>query len=258
MAKRFTENTLWEKVWFTDLSCAEKCAWFYIKDKCDPVGVWETNFKLARAYIGDDIDWETFRQKCNGNIVVLPDGKWWLVDFCDFQYGELSEESKAPPIRSYIALLKKHGLWESYLKGSDTLEIHYQNSSDTPKDKDKDKDKDISPKREKDYSDQFLEFYDKYPRKEEKKQASRTYGARIKEGAHHEDIMRALGIYLREIEIRHTEVRYIKLPSTFLNNFSDYLQPDRGSGLPGSGNGPPNTGPRLPVYDRGMLDLEEG
>jgi len=108
----------------------------------------------------------------------------------------------------------------------------------------------IKPISKKEYSDQFLSFYDQYPRKEEKQQAYRAYNARIKEGAKHEDIMRALEIYLREIEILHTDYQYIKLPSTFINNFNDYLDPNRRIR-------PTNNKEHLPVYDRGMLDLDE-
>lgn len=142
MAKRFTDTALWEKEWFAGLSPAEKCAWFYIKDRCDPVGVWEPSFTIANFYIGEKIDWNAFRDKCNGNIRVLDNGKWWLVDFCVYQYVHLDENSKAPPIVSYIKLLKKHGLWEHYLKGINTLSIPYPKGRASPKDKDKEKDKD--------------------------------------------------------------------------------------------------------------------
>ena len=135
MSKRFTDTALWEKEWFAGLSPVEKCAWFYIKDRCDPVGVWEPSFNIANFYLGEKLDWDAFREKCNGNINVLANGKWWLVDFCRYQYGELDENSKAPPVISYIKLLKKHGLWELYSKGIDTLAIPLPKGSDTPKDK---------------------------------------------------------------------------------------------------------------------------
>lgn len=109
MAKRFTDTTIWERDWFLTLSAAEKCAWMYIKDNCDAVGVWSCSFKKAEWCIGEKIDWEALIQKCHGNIKKLNGGgKWWLVDFCKFQYGKLSRDSA--PHRSFIKLLEGHGL----------------------------------------------------------------------------------------------------------------------------------------------------
>ena len=115
MGKRFTESDLWGKEWFTDLTPAEKCAYFYIKDNCDCVGVWDVHKGLADFLIKNPIDWDNFISKCNGNIEVLPNGKWFLVDFCDFQYGVLTES--CPPHRKYISVLKRHGLFERVTKG---------------------------------------------------------------------------------------------------------------------------------------------
>ena len=136
--KRFTDTEIWKKQWFQDLTPEYKMAWFYLKDNCDNVGVWSVNLKLADFQIGKEIDWNIFLSKCNSNIRVLSDTKWWLMDFCNYQYGELSEESKSPPIVSYIKLLNKHRLWKGYTKG-----IY------THKDKDKDKDKDLEKDKDK-------------------------------------------------------------------------------------------------------------
>jgi hypothetical protein len=131
MAKRFTDNALWEKEWFQDLPAAEKLAWFFIKDRCDAAGVWSPNRRMAEFVIGEKIDWEGFMGRCNGNIEVLPDGKWYLVDFVMFQNGQLRES--CPPHRAVLALLEKHGLAERVLKG-------YRKGIDTLEDKDKEKD----------------------------------------------------------------------------------------------------------------------
>lgn len=133
--RRFTDTDIWKKQWFQDLSPEYKMAWFYLKDNCDNVGVWSVNLKLANFQIGKEIDWNKFLSECNNNIKVLSENKWWLVDFCEFQYGELSQDSKSPPIISYIKLLNKHRLWKGYTKGIHTLK-------DKDKDKDLEKDKD--------------------------------------------------------------------------------------------------------------------
>ena len=109
MSKRFTDDTLWDKQWYTDLSPAEKCLWSYVKDKCDNAGVWAPAPGLVAYHIGDSVDLEAFPAKCNGNIEVLPDGKWWLVDFVEYQCGpKLNPDSK--PHAAVLRLLEKHGL----------------------------------------------------------------------------------------------------------------------------------------------------
>lgn len=110
MSKRFYDTELWKKPWFRKLSPCEKAAWSYINANCDTVGVWVPDYEAAEFYIGDSLDWESFIDKCNDNITVLDNNKWWLCEFCSFQYGELSEESR--PHQSYIKLLKQHGLYE--------------------------------------------------------------------------------------------------------------------------------------------------
>ncbi len=123
------------------LAPAEKCAVYYIKDACDNVGVWIPNFALAEFTIGAQINWEALPGKMNGNVRILDNGKWWLCDFCEFQYGELN--AKCRPHQSYLHLLEKHGL-KGYVKG-----IHTHKEKDKEKDKDKeldkDKDKNIVP-----------------------------------------------------------------------------------------------------------------
>ena len=137
--KRFTDINIWyDKPWFIDLTPVEKCAFNFIKDRCDNVGVWVPNYKLADAIIGEDVDWQGLTKKTNGNVVVLKNGKWWLPDFCDFQYGTLSENCK--PHQSYIALLKKHGLYnvvlKGYVKGINTIQ-EKEKEKDLEKEKDK-------------------------------------------------------------------------------------------------------------------------
>lgn len=153
MAKRFTDNAIWGKPWFMAMSAQEKAFWFFIKDICDAVGVWEPNFQLAKTYLGFSIDWEKFREKCNGNIITLESGKWWLVDFCDFQYGDLDENSKCKPIISYIKLLKHHGIWELYkdiLENGEEVAIEYAKGIHTLKEKEQDKEKEKVKEKEQD------------------------------------------------------------------------------------------------------------
>jgi len=138
MAKRFTDSALWERDWYLGLSPVEKAAWHYITDNCDAVGVWPCAFKKAEFCIGAPVDWKAFRDKCNGNIAELDSGKWFLVDFCEFQYGKLDEACK--PHKSYLSLLRKHGL-EGYTKGIHTLK-EKEKEKEIEKEPEKEKEKD--------------------------------------------------------------------------------------------------------------------
>lgn len=121
MSKRFFDTGVFKKPWFRRLSAEEKAAWFYIQAECDNVGVWDADTDVAEFVIGGSLDWDSFATKCNGNLHILPNGKWWLVDYCIFQHPDMVEDSKSNAIQSYIKLLKKHGLWEAYMARISTL-----------------------------------------------------------------------------------------------------------------------------------------
>jgi hypothetical protein len=53
VAKRFFDTELDDKEWFMTLSCRLKCAVQYLFRKCDATGVWEPNYILATAYVGE-------------------------------------------------------------------------------------------------------------------------------------------------------------------------------------------------------------
>lgn len=148
MFKRFFDCDKWDKPWYRDLTPGEKCAWEYITSKCDNVGVWIPDYKGADFAIGENIDWDGFIAKCNGNIEIMANGKWWIVDFCRFQHKDLAEGSKSKPIMSYIELLKSHGLWELFNQKTiplaypmDTLSIGYGKGMDSLQGKGKGKGK---------------------------------------------------------------------------------------------------------------------
>jgi len=110
--KRFVDTEIWKRPWFRKLKPAEKCAFRYILENCDGVGVWIPDEESAEYFIGQAVDWDLLVDSSNGNIQRLDNGKWWLPDFCRFQYGTLDENTKDRARLSYIRLLKDHGLWK--------------------------------------------------------------------------------------------------------------------------------------------------
>lgn len=134
MAKRFVDTELYDKPWFTELPCRLKCAVQYIFGKCDHAGIWDPNYAIAAVYVGEGgfQEYELLAIDGGGQFEKLPNGKIFVVGFCDFQYGNLSEDCK--PHKSVIQKLKKYGLYERVSKG-------YRKGIDTLQDKDKDKEK---------------------------------------------------------------------------------------------------------------------
>jgi hypothetical protein len=134
MGKRFTSTGIWDKEWFQNCSSKHKLLWKYLYEKCDNAGVWDTNFTLASFQVGEKVtaaDLKVFGPM----IKLLPCGKYYLKDFCEFQYGVLTPSCR--PHIPVINLLKKRKLFKDYLKGINTLE-----EKEKEKDKDKDKEKD--------------------------------------------------------------------------------------------------------------------
>jgi hypothetical protein len=146
-SKRFTDIHKWRKTWFRKAALHVKMAWSYLCDNCDLAGFWDPDFEVANFQIGFEVNWIEVRATLGDRIQVLPDGKWWITDFIEFQYGKLSWGCK--PHKAVLDLLKRRGVLEGYLKGYLTLSEIPDTLPDTPAtlsgrvlDKDKDKDKD--------------------------------------------------------------------------------------------------------------------
>lgn len=163
MAKRFTDTNKWDKLWFRRLSPVHKAFWEYLRDRCSNAGVWEVDFETAEYYIRGELDIKETREAFDGQFLEINGGKLWFIpDFIEFQYGELSESCN--PHKPVISQLKKLNLLEGYLKGFETL-----------KDKDKEKDKDIRGIAKGEWFEKL--FWPAWPNKKSKGKAEKAWNS---------------------------------------------------------------------------------
>lgn len=116
--KKFVDQAWLEQPWFDALTPQQKLAWYYVWTKCDLVGVWSGNTKIANIQIGYEIKWEAFRKALGSKIKLLEDGRWWLTEYCPFQFGNFSPESR-------VHMAAKRELNRHGVKDEDSLWIGY-------------------------------------------------------------------------------------------------------------------------------------
>lgn len=145
--KRFTETSKWSDPWFQSLPCKFKAFWAYILDNCDAAGVWKVNFPLAEFQITERFDPKEVLAMFDGRIENLGNGKWWIVKFCQYQYGKLSASCR--PHIAIMGILKLHGLLERVQEASNPPPAKgYPYPMDTLQEKDTDRDKDKEREKE--------------------------------------------------------------------------------------------------------------
>ena len=133
--KRFTDIEIWDKEWYMDLEPKHKCLMKYIFDKCDACGCWKPNWKLASLHINDTLDISDLKKLPQDQYEILENGKIFIPDFINFQYGKLSRNSPAHnPI--FIALEKNNLSDRVFNRVLDTLQ-------EKEKEKEEEKDKEI-------------------------------------------------------------------------------------------------------------------
>lgn len=130
MAKRFTDNEIWNDPWFRKLPLEGKVFWRFLLDRCDVAGYWKKDYEMMSFQCGFDMT-DVVLQKINEGKERVKDHGTHLeiVDFITFQYGTLKPEVK--PHRPIIKLLEYYQS-KGFRKGIKTLE---------EQDKDKDKEK---------------------------------------------------------------------------------------------------------------------
>jgi len=139
--KRFTDIEIWDKEWYMELEPKHKCLMKYIFDKCDAAGCWNPNWKLASLHIGSTVNFSDLVSLPKDQYEILENGKIFIPDFINFQYGSLSEKSPAHnPV--FIAIKKNNLSNRVFNRVCNTLQ---EEEEDKEEDKDKDKDIPIFP-----------------------------------------------------------------------------------------------------------------
>lgn len=152
MAKRLIDTDVWDNKWFRTLPVKMKAAWLYIRDKCDNAGVWEEDCELMSYQIGAEVSLDELTGALSGRIKKVGDTKIWITGFCEETWGFLDEDNvKNYPHQAYIRLLKKHGLWNEYLKQYKTTKKPQENKSK-------------STRTIKEHKESFEIFWDEYHR----------------------------------------------------------------------------------------------
>lgn len=167
MAKRFSDSNKWSKPFIRSMKAPYKLLWLFILDECDHAGLWQVDFDTAQIKTGEKLDKEQAAKLFSDKIIEVDSGeKWFIVDFIDFQYGQLQANNRVHV--SVANILRKYDLIDESLclkkvenKG---LTTPLQGCKDKDKDKAMDKDKDnmgVKNKKSTKHSFEDSEYFDK-------------------------------------------------------------------------------------------------
>jgi hypothetical protein len=143
MAKRFIDTDLFKKRFVRGLRGPYKLLWVYLFCECDNAGIWEVDVQAAELYCGHKFNLDEIKKAFGEKIHFFnDDGKAFIPDFIEFQYGEVSLDSKNPALKSVISKLSKYQLFEVLNKGATKPQNSpFLGAKDMDKDKEMDKDK---------------------------------------------------------------------------------------------------------------------
>lgn len=113
--RRIVEIKVWDYPFFSDLDQTEKNFYWFNICKCDNVGVYQHNAKLAAFHCGREVNLQSFVEKVNANqqqIEIIGNNSLWWKDFVRETWGTLSAGNNQG-IAGY-KLLVKHGLLQKF------------------------------------------------------------------------------------------------------------------------------------------------
>ncbi len=224
MSNRFTDTEKWKKPWFRKLKPELKLFWIYMLDNCDHAGIWDVDIDLASFMIGSELNINEIKKDFKKQIIEINDHKWLIQDFIEWQYkcsaSELNPSNKAH--LSVIRILERQdikGLFRGKEDCSEGVNSPLSRSTGVGEGVGvvKEKRTDNVLKRE------FEELWNRYPRKDGKKAAYKHFMASVKTLEDMEGIKQAHKNYISYLSENQIEIKYIKMGSTWFNNWGDWL-----------------------------------
>jgi hypothetical protein len=110
MAKRFVDTEQWDRDWYLKLTPKMKCAWEFLKCRCNHAGIWHISMSKMSFEVGEPIELADVTKALP--VLVIEGDKLFLPGFVEVQYrckiSELNPENNAH--RSVLTILKKYGL----------------------------------------------------------------------------------------------------------------------------------------------------
>lgn len=140
IGKRFTDPSIWERPFFSELTTEMRLFWLFINARCDLSGVYQLHFPVDSAYCGFTIDRDfikAFIESVNDEkkrVEALPEQKLWLTEFLRYQQckdpeGSLSAAKNAGAHKKAVKLLKEHGVFDKAVKADPVLFKEYTGES---------------------------------------------------------------------------------------------------------------------------------
>lgn len=179
MAKRFTDTEKWGRLWFRVLPPKMKCAWEFIRDRCDHAGFWAVDFESLAFFVGEKISKEEFEEAFKGRVIMIEQtNRYLILGFASFQYLSPKAKEKAlnPKNSVHASVISTFKLLAPSVSLDEVL--GYPNidpsklfirGSIAPTDKDTDKEKDTDIDTDKDQDTRAPDFNAEAAREDMKK-----------------------------------------------------------------------------------------
>lgn len=141
MPLRFIDTDFFKHPFVRGLKGAYKSLYVFIFCDCDNAGIWNPEFEISSIYIDQKVDRDGAERHFAGKYILIPNGKWFLPDFIQWQHPNGLQEYN-PAHKKIIKTLNSFNLIDSELKvivPSKVLASPFKGSKDKDKEEGMDK-----------------------------------------------------------------------------------------------------------------------